>query len=117
MSLLGLDIGTSNCKGAVFSADGCCLTRASRELVILQPHPGWVELDSRAIVKAVFEIIRELALSAHDARDPVRALSISALGEAMTPVSCDGQILGNAILFTANNLKDTAIFIQDLLTF
>lgn len=97
MSLLGLDIGTTNCKGAVFSSDGRCLARASRELAILQPHPGWVELDSRAIVGAVFEIIRELALSARDAGDPVRALCISALGEAMTPVSSDRQILGNAI--------------------
>jgi len=97
MSLLGLDIGTTNCKGAVFSADGRCLARASRELVLLQPHPGRVELDSKVIVEAVFEIIRELALSARTAGDPVRAISTSALGESMTPVSCDRQICGNAI--------------------
>jgi xylulokinase len=115
MSLLGLDIGTTNCKGAVFSANGTCLARSSREITILQPYPGWVELDSRAIVDAVFGIIRELALSARDSHDPVRALSISALGEAMTPVSYDRQILGNAIHHSdTRGRKEIDVFLANI---
>ena len=98
MSILGLDIGTTNCKGAAYSLDGKCLCRASREYPTLQQQDGWAELDSRAVMKAVFDIIRELALAANLAGDAVRAICVSALGEAVTPVSRDRQILGNAIL-------------------
>ena len=98
MSLLGLDIGTTNCKGAVFAAEGRCLGRASREYQTLHRQPGWAELDSRAVLAAALDIIRQLALQARAGRDPVRALSVSAMGEAMTPVSRDRQILDHAIL-------------------
>ncbi len=98
MSLLGLDIGTTNCKGAVFSLAGHCLARASFEYPTLQQHAGWAELDSRAVMHAVFRIIRELAQTATVAGDAIRAVCVSALGEAVTPVSKDRQILGNAIL-------------------
>jgi len=97
MSILALDIGTINCKGTAFSGNGKKLASASREHFAFQSQTGRMELDSRQIVKSVFEIIRELALSAANAGDPVRAISISALGESMTPVSRDRQILGNAI--------------------
>ena len=98
MSLLGLDIGTTNCKGAAFSLEGRCLARASREYPTLQNHADWAELDSAAVMRAVFDIIRDLAGASAAAGDPARAVCVSALGEAMTPVSRDRQILGNAIL-------------------
>ena len=101
MSILGIDIGTTNCKGSVFRADGRrgenhILGRAEREYPLLHPRPGWAELDPRAVMSSVMEVIGELAGKA--ASDPIRAISVCSMGEAMTPVAADGRILGNAII-------------------
>ncbi len=96
MSLLGIDIGTTGCKAAVFTAEGQCLATAYREYATLHPRPEWAELDSRAVFALVKEAIAEVAT--HTARDPITALCVSSMGEAMTPVSADREILGNSIL-------------------
>lgn len=94
---MGIDIGTTGCKAGVFSADGNCLAQVYREYHILHKQEGWAELDSREVVSCARDVIRETALAVRP-KDPVTALSISSLGEAMTPVSRDRKILGNSIL-------------------
>lgn len=96
MSLLGLDVGTTGCKAAAFSIEGRCLAMAYREYPTLHPKPGWAELDSRQVYALVREVIAEVA--AQTAADPITAMSVSSMGEAMTPVSRDREILGNCIL-------------------
>lgn len=98
MSLLGIDIGTTGCKAAAFCEDGACLASAYREYPTLHPQEGWAELDSRKVWAAVCEIIREVAARTCD--DPITALAASSMGEAMTPVSRDREILGNCILMS-----------------
>jgi len=96
MSLLGVDVGTTGCKAAVYATEGECLARAYREYPTLHPQEGWAELDSRAVWDAIKQTIAEAAAGAQG--DPVTALSVSSMGEAMTPVSKDRQILANSIL-------------------
>ncbi len=96
MSLLGIDVGTSGCKTAAYGVEGGCIASAHREYPTVYPRPGWAELDSRLVLARVREVIAEVA--AQTSHDPVAALSISSMGEAMTPVGRDGQVLGNSIL-------------------
>lgn len=98
MSLLGIDIGTSGCKAAAFSADGACLALACREYATRQPRHDWAELDSREVWGKVRDVIAEVAV--RTAADPVTALCASSFGEAVVPVSQDCRILGNSILCT-----------------
>ena len=96
MSLLGIDLGTTGCKAAAFSAEGCCLAQAYREYATMQPQPGWAELDSHDVWAKVREVIAEVA--AQTRHDPITALSTSSFGEAIVPVTKDRNILGNSIL-------------------
>ncbi|MHB9071362.1 MAG: FGGY-family carbohydrate kinase [Sedimentisphaerales bacterium] len=96
MSLMGIDIGTTGCKAAAFSDDGRCISAAYREYPTVRSKIGWAQLDSHAVMRAVKEVIAEAA--AKTANDPVQAISVSSLGEAMTPVSADGEILDDSIL-------------------
>jgi xylulokinase len=96
MSLLGIDIGTTGCKAMALSADGAILGIAQREYDIVRPQPGWAELDSQAVWTCIQAAIREVA--AMTAGDPVASICVSSMGEAMTPVSRDRQILGNCLL-------------------
>ena len=85
MSLLGIDVGMSGCKAAAFAEDGTALASASREYGMLRPREGWAELDSRLVWESVREVIARVA--AATGSDPVSALSVSSMGEAMVPVS------------------------------
>lgn len=96
MSLLGIDIGTTGCKLMALSLDGAILATAHREYDVLRPRPGWAELDSQAVWGLIQDAIREV--TAQTAHDPVRALCVSSMGEAMTPVSRERAILGNCLL-------------------
>ena len=96
MSLLGLDIGTSGCKGVAYALDGEAITSGYREYGTLHLQPGWAELDSRQVWACIKEVIAEIAVKT--AKDPITALSMCTMGEAMTPVSQDRQILGNSIV-------------------
>ena len=96
MSLLGIDVGTTGCKAAVFATDGRVLGSAYEEYDICRPQPGWAELDSVTVWEKVRRTIREVASGC--AADPVTALAVSSLGEAVVPVTADRRILGPSIL-------------------
>ena len=96
MSILGIDVGTTGCKAATFSAAGSLLAQAYEEYDMLSPNAGWAELDAAAMWEAVKRVISKAV--AQTARDPVSALAVTSLGEAMVPVSRDRRILGAPIL-------------------
>jgi len=96
MSLLGIDMGTTGCKAAVFSEAGRLIASAYEEHHIHRPEPGWSELDSRQVWERVKQTIGEAVSGATS--DPVKALAVSSLGEAVVPVTHDGQVLGPSIL-------------------
>jgi len=95
VSLVGIDIGMTGCKAAAFSEDGRTIASAYREYAMLRPRQGWAELDSRAVWRHTRDVIGEVA--SQTKADPITALSVSSMGEAMVPVSRDRDILGSAI--------------------
>lgn len=96
MSLLGIDVGTTGCKAAAFSLDGRLLASAYAEYDIRRPQPGYAELDTRAVWERIQQTIRRVAVATR--HDPIQALAVSSLGEAMVPVSEERGILGPSIL-------------------
>ena len=96
MSLMGIDIGTTGCKAAAFRADGALLALAYREYDIQRPAPGSAELDPIQVWALIKECIREV--TAATGADPVSALTVSSLGEAVVPVSAARRILGPSLL-------------------
>lgn len=92
MAFLGLDVGTTGCKAAVFSSDGQRLALAYREYPTETPHPGWLELDAEIVWSEVQSAIREVA------RSDIEALSVSVLGEAILPVDVSLRPLAKSVL-------------------
>ncbi|MDD5728495.1 MAG: FGGY family carbohydrate kinase [Victivallales bacterium] len=95
MAYMGIDIGTTGCKAAVFDAAGRLLGSSYREYPLIIPRPGWAELDPEKVISACFAVIRE---AASQSGEPVEALAVSSQGEAFTPVAADGSFLGNAMV-------------------
>ena len=95
MTLLGVDIGTTGCKAAAVSDRGVPLATAYREYPLMTPRPGWAELDPDVVWEATRSAVREVT-SADVA--PPRAMAVSCLGEAVTPIDGQGRPLGPSIV-------------------
>ncbi len=93
---MGLDVGTTGCKAAVFSQDGKMLSYSYREYPLIHPKEGWAELDSRNLWNSIEEVVSESAGKA--GRDPVTAVSVSVQGEAVVPVDKKGEPLYNFVV-------------------
>jgi len=96
MSLVGLDIGTTGCKAVAFDKEGNILSQAYREYPLFHPKPGWTELDANLLWDKIKQVVFEVATQTRS--DPIKALSVSTQGEAVVPVSRDGQSLYNFII-------------------
>lgn len=97
MSYLGIDLGSSSTKAVVFSESGAMIASARRGYSFLTPRPGWMELDSAAVLLAAKEAIAEVADQVHNV-DQIQALAISSQGEAFTPLDAKGRPLANAMI-------------------
>jgi len=95
MSLLGVDIGSTGTKAVIFDVQGTVLGAAYREYPEIRPKPGWFELDPQTVWTAFTDVVAQAASNSKS--DPVQALSISALGVAVTPIDADGNFLYNTI--------------------
>jgi xylulokinase len=97
MSLLGVDVGTTGCKAAAFSEEGKLLGSAYAEYDVQRPLPGWAEQDVPEVWAKAKRTIREAAASGARG-DPVKALCVASMGEALIPVSLERRPLGPSIL-------------------
>ncbi len=95
MHLMGLDVGSTGVKAVVFTPQRRIVGSAYREYPEIYPDPGWIELRPDDVWGGVKSVIRG---AAEEAGGGVKSLAISALGEAFTPVSRDGDFLHNTIV-------------------
>lgn len=96
MSLIGIDVGTTGCKVAAFNENGHMLALHYEEYQIYKPRPGWAQLNSEEVWNKVKLAIKKVATES--SRDPITALSVSSLGEAVVPVTNSRRVLGPSIL-------------------
>jgi len=96
MSYAGLDIGTTVCKGIVVNDRGRVLARSSAEHSLTTNRQGQTELDSRAVWANVKLVLSHLARNVSG--DPISAISISGMGDTVTPVDSRGEPLANSLL-------------------
>jgi sugar (pentulose or hexulose) kinase len=56
--LIGVDVGTTETKTAIFDSQGSLVADASEESKLYYPRPGWVEQDPDEMYGAVIRTIR-----------------------------------------------------------
>ncbi|MGA7223333.1 MAG: FGGY family carbohydrate kinase, partial [Candidatus Acidiferrales bacterium] len=95
MSLLAIDIGSSQCKAVVFTAAGAVIARSVCPYSPDFPQLAFAEMDPTNYWLAVCKTSRE---AARDLDEPVQALCLSSHGETFVPVNAQGEAIGPAIL-------------------
>lgn len=96
MSFLSIDVGSSRCKAAIFSASGELLGLRSAAYASHGSRPGFSELKAETFLSAVISLSKELTSVA--TIEAVEAVCFSSHGETLIPVSSDGKALDQAIL-------------------
>lgn len=93
--LLGIDIGTSACKVALFTSDGAVAAQASGEYAVLHPQSGWAEQNPDDWWSAVCGALRQMLKAS--ATDPRRIVGIGVDGQSWSaiPIDADGNTLCN----------------------
>ena len=91
--LLGIDIGTTGVRAAVFTERGELLADASVPCPYASPQPGWAEIDPEKWWTALGEVLSRIDVSNVDA--------IAVVGQAPTAVllRADGSVAGPAVLW------------------
>lgn len=114
MSLMGIDIGTSGCKIAIYSVKGTCLAFSRRSYSPILSSPGRMELDCRLMLDLILETIKEALEVSKEKKDPVTALSVASFSEAVVPLDRKGTILGNSIAGNDNRHSSSINVLKDL---
>lgn len=96
-ALLGVDIGTSAVKAALFNLQGCLLSSARVPHGISSPQPGWAEQDPVDWRDGVNTAIRQVLESLQDVE--VAAVGLSGQCPGHILADNDGNPIGSAIIW------------------
>lgn len=93
--LLGIDIGTSACKIAIFNREGTVMASSTGEYMVYYPHPGWVEQNPeewwQAVCKAVKNALEESKINPEE----IGGIGIDGQSWSAIAVDKEGKVLTN----------------------
>ena len=104
--LLGIDIGTSACKVAVFERDGHVLAQSNQPYQLYYPHPGWAEQDADEWWGAICTGIREVLERGGIAPQEVAGIGIDGQSWSAIPVDGKGHALSRTPIWMDTRARD-----------
>ena len=104
--LLGIDIGTSACKVALFSADGKALAQESHEYKVFYPQHGWAEQNPDDWWSSVCSALKTLMSKNSMAARDIAGIGIDGQGWSAIPLSKDGKCLYNTPIWFDTRAHD-----------
>ncbi|MEA4854255.1 MAG: FGGY family carbohydrate kinase [Christensenella sp.] len=94
---IAIDLGTSNCRSAVFDDTMKMLSLASAEYPLIHGADGEIEQDALVWWDSVKKTIRAALSSAKVSGDTVASISMSSQGISFVPLDQNGKPLSNAV--------------------
>ncbi len=93
--LLGIDIGTSSCKAAVFQTNGQAVAAASAEYAIYRPGPGFAEQNPEEWWQAACQAVRECMEKGRLSPKDVAGIGVDGQSWSAVAVDRHGEVLAN----------------------
>ena len=91
--LLGVDLGTSACKAALFDEAGRAMAQTLEEYEVYYPHPGWAEQDPDEWWGAICKAIRRVMEAAQVNPADIAGVGVDGQGWSAIAVDKEGQVL------------------------
>ena len=93
--LLGIDIGTSACKVAVFEKSGMVVAAANGDYPVYYPKEGWAEQDPEEWWSAVCQAVKKAIQKAGIAPEEIAGIGIDGQSWSAIAMDKDGNVLTN----------------------
>ncbi|WP_163536335.1 FGGY-family carbohydrate kinase [Gracilibacillus sp. YIM 98692] len=106
--LLGIDIGTSACKIAIFNVEGQVIAQSNQSYNIFYPDAGWVEQDPNEWWEAVCIGVKECMGKEEIDPTQIKGVGIAGQGWSAIPVDKGGNCLDNTPIWMDTRAKDIA---------
>ena len=104
--LLGIDIGTSACKVAVFDKKGVVLAQANEPYQLYYPAPGYVEQDPDEWWKAICTGIKKVLSYPNVSAEDIAGIGIDGQSWSAIPVDRDGKCLCRTPIWMDTRARD-----------
>lgn len=104
--LLGIDIGTSACKVAVFEKSGKVLAQSNQPYQLYYPNPGWVEQNPEEWWNAICDGIQDVLCRSGIAPEDIAGIGIDGQSWSAIPVDRDGNCLHNSPIWMDTRARD-----------
>ena len=93
--LLGVDIGTSACKVAVFNREGAVIASGNGGYQVYYPHPGWAEQNPDEWWSAVCSAIGDVLKKGNVKPEEIKGIGVDGQSWSAIPIDKDGNVLTN----------------------
>ena len=103
---LGIDIGTSVIKAALFDTNGRQRAEASERMSLLEAPLGWSELDGEATWSTSIRVIRQLLAEAAVDPTQIRAIGVTGVMVGAWPLDENDRLLRPPILWNDARAQD-----------
>lgn len=104
--LLGIDIGTSACKVAIFDKNGQVHATASGDYPVYYPKPGWAEQNPEEWWQAVCQAIKTALKAGNISAEEIAGIGIDGQSWSAIAVGRDGKVLTNTPIWMDTRAKD-----------
>ena len=109
--LLGIDFGSSGCKGVLFSPNGGILAKSEKTYSTETIGADGCEMDPEVFFDAFRSVVKEIA-----AQGEIKAIGISSHGETVIPIGKDRRAVGPALMNSDNRGICHARRLEEMLT-
>ena len=93
--IIGLDLGTTNCKAVALALDGTLFGSAESSHRLSSPQPGWAEERAEVVWQGAQEVLHAVAQKVNPT--DVIGLCLSGAMHSLLPVAGDGKPLAPAL--------------------
>ena len=97
--LLGIDVGTTGTKAAVFTFNGELLYTSQSGYSIRHEHPGWAEQNPEDWWNAVVKAVRKTVVSVRGFQERIAGIAVSSLAPTMVPLDRSGRVVRPALIW------------------
>lgn len=104
--LLGIDIGTSACKVAVFSKNGAVMATANADYPVYYPQPGWAEQNPEEWWMAVCSAVKEVLATGNILPEQIAGVGIDGQSWSAIAVDKEGNVLTNTPIWMDTRAAD-----------
>lgn len=104
--LLGIDIGTSACKLALFTREGAVMASTSEEYEVYYNNPGWAEQDPDEWWSAVCTALQRLLQESDIQAGEIEGIGIDGQSWSAIAMNKDGKVLTNTPIWMDTRADD-----------